>query len=364
MNKTWYQKLAGWMILPLLCAALLLGPLMECAQAIDTVTARLCPDYTIVIDGADRMFYNAAGRQVHPIAYDGTTYLPVRAIGELMGRNVDWNETTKTVTLSGARTTDAAARTTPDTSARAQDISVELRDDFTVVVDGSTRSFADANGKTVYPLLYSGSTYLPVRAIGELMGKTVSWDAATSTVTLSGSTVTDADSFSGQTPVPGETTTPASPTGGARPILTVEEAKAKALEDAKLTAGQVTFTKAKLDRDDGRDIYDIEFYTNDHKEYDYEIDARTGEVLELDYDAESYTPPTASGTISQEEAREIALAKVPGAKAEHIVKLELDRDDGQLIYEIEIICNAMEYELEISAADGTILKFESESIYD
>ena len=361
MNKTWYQKLAGRVILPLLCAVLLLGPLTGYAQAIDTVTARLSPDYTIVIDGADRTFYNAAGRQVHPIAYDGTTYLPVRAIGELMGRNVDWNETTKTVTLSGARTADAAARTTPDTSAKAQDISVELRDDFTVVVDGSKRTFADANGKTVYPLLYSGSTYLPVRAIGELMGKTVSWDAATSTVTLSGGTVTDADSFSGQTPAPGQPE--AGPNGG-QGLLTLEEAKAKALEDAKLTAGNVTFTEAKLERDDGRDVYEIEFYTADYKEYDYEIDARTGEVLKRDYDAESFTPPAVSGTITREKAQEIALAKVPGAKAEHIVKLELDHDDGRTIYEVKIIYNAMEYELEISAADGAILKFESESIYD
>lgn len=361
MNKAWLKKLAGRVILPLLCAAMLLGPLMGCAQAIDAVTARLCPDYTIVIDGADRTFYNAAGQQVHPIAYDGTTYLPVRAIGELMGRNVDWNEATKTVTLSGTRTTDAAARTTSDASARAQDISVELRDDFTVVVDGSKRTFADANGKTVYPLLYSGSTYLPVRAIGELMGKTVSWDAATSTVTLSGSTVTDADSFSGQTPAPGQ---PEAGPNGARALLTLEEAKAKALEDAKLTADKVTFTEAKLERDDGKDVYEIEFYTADYKEYDYEIDAKTGKVLEMDYDAESFTPPAVSGTITREKAQEIALAKVPGAKAEHIVKLELDRDDGQLIYEVEIVCNAMEYELEISAADGKVLKFESESIYD
>ena len=279
MSKTWFKKLAERLFLPMLCVVLLLTPLIGCAQAADTVTARLRPDYTIIIDGAERDFYNAAGQQVHPVAYDGTTYLPVRAIGELMG-------------------------------------------------------------------------------------KTVAWDAATNTVTLSGSTVTDADSFSGQTPVPGDTTTPAGPTGGAQPILTVEEAKAKALEDAKLTASQVTFTKAKLERDDGREIYDIEFYTADYKEYDYEIDARTGAVLEMDYDAESFTPPASSGTITMEKAKEIALAKVPGAKEENIVKLELDRNDGRPVYEIEFIYNAMEYEMEISAADGTILEFESESIYD
>lgn len=361
MNKAWFKRLPGRVLLPLLCAVLLLGPLMGRAQAVETVTARLCPDYAIIIDGTSRTFYNVSGQQVHPIAYNGTTYLPVRAIGELMGRNVDWNEGAKTVTLSGTRTTAAVTGTQAEISIKPQDISAELRDDFTVIVDGTKRTFADANGKTVYPLLYSGSTYLPVRAIGELMGKTVSWDAATSTVTLSGSTVTDADSFSGQTPAPGQ---PEAGPNGARALLTLEEAKAKALEDAKLTVDKVTFTEAKLERDDGRDIYDIEFYTADYKEYDYEIDARTGKVLEMDYDAESFTPPAASGTITQGKAKEIALAKVPGAKAEHIVKLELDQDDGRLIYEVEIIYNAMEYELEISAADGTILKFESESIYD
>lgn len=278
MSKTWFKKLTERVFLPVLCVVLLLTPLIGCAQAADTVTARLRPDYTIIIDGAERDFYNAAGQQVHPVAYDGTTYLPVRAIGELMG-------------------------------------------------------------------------------------KTVAWDAAANTVTLSGGTVTDADSFSGQTPVPGDTTTPAGPTGGARPILTVEEAKAKALENAGLTASQVTFTEAKLERDDGREIYDIEFYTADYKEYDYEIDAKTGAVLEMDYDAESFTPPASSGTITMEKAKEIALAKVPGAKEENIVKLELDRNDGRPVYEIEIIYNAMEYEMEISAADGTILEFESESIY-
>lgn len=350
MNKIRFQKLAGRVFLPLLCAVMLLGSLTGHAQAVETVTARLCPDYTIVIDGTNRIFYNVNGQQVHPIAYNGTTYLPLRAIGELMGKVVEWNKDTKTASLGGVRT-GAATAGTPDTDAKAQNVAAELRSDITVVVDDAVRTFADANGKTVYPLSYQGSTYLPIRAIGELMGKSVAWDGKTNTVTLSGSSggeITDADVI----------------VGGARSILTVEEAKAKALEDAGLTASQVTFTEAKLERDDGRDVYEIEFYTADYKEYDYEIDARTGKVLEVDYDAESFTPPAASGTITREKAQEIALAKVPGAKAEHIKKLKLDHDDGRTIYEVEIVYNAMEYDLEISAADGAVLEFEAESIHD
>lgn len=266
-NLTPMKRFFVHIFLPLLCFALLLGPLTPAAHAAGDVTARLRPDITIVIDGAARVFYNVSGQQVHPISYNNTTYLPLRAIGELMGKRVDWDGKTNTVTLSGG----------------------------------------------------------------------------------DGGDVTDADVIVG-----GDT----SPSG-ARPILTLEEAKAKALAHAGLKADQVTFTEAKLDWDDGKEVYDIEFYTADFKEYDYEIDAKTGEVLEVDYDAESFTPPASSGTvITREKAQEIALAKVPGADASHIKKLKLDKDDGKQVYDVEIIYNGVEHEMEIDAVTGKILEYE------
>ena len=65
-----------------------------------------------------------------------------------------------------------------------KNITAELRGDVKVVVDGKVQSFQDANGKTVYPVMYEGTTYLPVRAISNLMGKAVNWDDATQTVQL------------------------------------------------------------------------------------------------------------------------------------------------------------------------------------
>ena len=332
--------------LPLiLCAGLLLA-----ANASAATSAQLRPDMTIIIDGAEQTFYNAQGQEVHPILCDGTTYLPVRAIGEVMGKNVDWNQSTKTVTISGARTTAAAAGT-PDAAAKVKNISVDIHSDFTIVVDGAVQVFKDAAGNRVYPMLYSGSTYLPLRAIGGLMGKSVAWDGKTQTVTLSsppsgGNQVTDADSFSGGSK-------PAAKPG----LITLEEAKSIALNHAKLTADQVTFVKQKLEKEDGRQVYDIEFYTSDYREYDYEIDAAAGMILEVDYDADSFTPPdpAVTGTISQDKAREIALSQVPGATAKNLTKLTLDRDDGRLVYEIETKYNGLEYDFEINAADGVIL---------
>lgn len=64
--------------------------------------------------------------------------------------------------------------------------------------------------------------------------------------------------------------------------ISAEEAKEIALSHAGLTAEQVTFAKNSLDRDDSPNNYDIEFYTQDQKEYNYEIDSNNGEILEWD----------------------------------------------------------------------------------
>ena len=65
-----------------------------------------------------------------------------------------------------------------------QQILVDLRPDITVEVDGMDRTMTDKNGQTVYPISYNGTTYLPVRALGEILGQTVEWDSATQTVIL------------------------------------------------------------------------------------------------------------------------------------------------------------------------------------
>ena len=53
---------------------------------------------------------------------------------------------------------------------------------ISLVVDGVPVTPKDANGKVVEPFIYEGTTYLPVRAVGEALGKKVSWDGATKTV--------------------------------------------------------------------------------------------------------------------------------------------------------------------------------------
>ena len=155
-------------------------------------------------------------------------------------------------------------------------------------------------------------------------------------------------------------------TGGQAAAVTEEQARETALSHAGFTADQVTFVRSELDRDDGRLMYDVEFYTSDYKEYDYEIDAATGEILSYDYDAEgySYQPNATPGTaITAEQARAIALAEVPGAAESDIYEFETDRDDGRLEYEGKIIYNNTEYEFTIDGYSGAIREWDAEPFH-
>lgn len=347
-------------VVVLACVLVLSAALTAGAFAASPVSATLRPDLTICIDGAARDFYNAQGKEVHPILYKGTTYLPIRAIGEIMGKNVNWDETTGTATLSGERITGSVAGT-PDTGAKSADVTVYLCPEYHIVIDGTERQFADVNGKRVDPVVYNGSIYLPIRAIGEIMGRNVSWDGKTGTVELTastGSTVTDFDTAT-PSPAPSTGTTETS-------AVTAEQAKQIALDHAGVKAADAVFYKTERERENGRLVYEVEFVVvsgSKVSEYDYEIDASTGKILSFDYDIESYAPTT-SGTaaVSVDTAKQTVLARVPGATAADIREWEYDYDDGRAEYEGEIIYNGMEYEFTVDASTGKITEWKEEPL--
>ena len=69
-----------------------------------------------------------------------------------------------------------------------EEISAYLSYDITVTYNGEAQTMTDAAGNTVYPVSYNGTTYLPVRAVSNMLGVAVEWDGTTQTVILSDST--------------------------------------------------------------------------------------------------------------------------------------------------------------------------------
>ncbi len=143
-----------------------------------------------------------------------------------------------------------------------------------------------------------------------------------------------------------------------------DAAKQIALTHAGLAESDATFVRVHRDMDDGRLEYEVEFYSG-NKEYDYEIDAMTGDILSFDYDAEHHAPPaaanteSASGSITQEDAKRIALTHAGLAESDvSRLRVELDRDDGRSVYEVEFDVGRTEYSYDINAADGKILEYD------
>ncbi len=144
--------------------------------------------------------------------------------------------------------------------------------------------------------------------------------------------------------------------------ITLEEAKNTALSHAGIAASEASFTKTKLDRDDGREEYDIEFTAADYK-YEYEIDAESGKVLSNSKEMRiKQTESTAAGRITLDEAKNIALSHAGIAASEvSFTKTKLDYDDGREEYDIEFLSDDYEYEYEIDSQSGSVLSNSKEA---
>lgn len=167
-------------------------------------------------------------------------------------------------------------------------------------------------------------------------------------------------------PVTGQTT---GQTGEQQPqqsaSITEEQAKEIAANHAGVAVADVTFHSVSLEEDDGRRVYDVEFYSGS-TEYDYEIDAATGDILSYDNDVENFSIPqqqsTTTGSYIGDDAAKAAALQRAGLTEDQVrwEKCELDEDDGRFSYELEFSSGQHEYECEVEAFTGEILNFEQD----
>lgn len=152
------------------------------AQAFAGEPASLAKDFHVTYNGVEEDFEDGNGQPITPIVFEGTTYLPVRAAAGLAGLGVGWDKTTNTVALtSGGVLEDYAG--SPN---YGQPVNITVKPDPTlkITVDGAAKTFKDSNAKVIFPFIYNGTTYLPVRAVCDMVHIPVSWDANSKTILL------------------------------------------------------------------------------------------------------------------------------------------------------------------------------------
>lgn len=266
--------------------------------------------------------------------------------------------------LVGCGNMPAADQAAKISMEQAQTAALEAANIDAADADISSATLSEVAGVTCYKVAFTSGDHTYAYSINAENGEVLEASCRDKNAAPADSTQTDTTA-SGATTTPVQTTPSTNASTG-----TVDEAKAQeiALAHAGVKAADATITKSKLDYDDGRQVYEIEWYANGAK-YDYEIDAATGKIVSYDYDAENYTPSQSTNTnanvkISEATAKQIALSSVPGATAANIYKFKLDFDDGRWEYEGEICYGTMEYDFTIDANTGAIIEWDMESIYD
>ena len=156
--------------------------------------------------------------------------------------------------------------------------------------------------------------------------------------------------------------TPSVPSGSDEgDYITAEKAKEIACSHAGIAISDIWDFDIGFERDNGLAVYELDF-KSDGYEYDYEINAVTGDILKSEKERDDDAPAVPSGSdegnyITVEKAKEIACSHA-GIAISDIWDFDIDfeRDNGLAVYELDFKSDGYEYDYEINAITGDILR--------
>ena len=143
-------------------------------------------------------------------------------------------------------------------------------------------------------------------------------------------------------------------------------------EFGKASTAEILHSEVDPELDESPAHYEVEITGRNGEEIEYKIDAYSGAVIEAkreaadDDEASEAQPakPTQPGTaqdIGHAKAKSIALNHAGvDANTVYDMNIQLDVEDGTIIYEVEFKSGNREYDYEIDAATGAILHHETE----
>ena len=141
----------------------------------------------------------------------------------------------------------------------------------------------------------------------------------------------------------------------------IENAKEVALADAGITEDQTIGIGLSQEFDDGITQVEVDLYTTE-MDYSYSIKADDGTILEKETSVPSKVEDLTTDTnVTPAQAAETALAQVEGATSDNL-RIQYEFDDGMSVYEIEIIYDGTDYEIEIDANSGDIIQSSQEPL--
>lgn len=138
MKKSELKGMAKGIVLTLLVMTLAVSA-MAAGKMIEVTSG-----IKLNIDGAAFVPKDVNGNTVEVFSYNGTTYVPIRAISEAFNKEVKWDGTAQTVMI-GASATTGYGRTNPAPTGTAQTVTIKnVSEDFTATATVSEIIRGDA----------------------------------------------------------------------------------------------------------------------------------------------------------------------------------------------------------------------------
>ena len=137
----------------------------------------------------------------------------------------------------------------------------------------------------------------------------------------------------------------------------------------KASTAKMAYSEVDPELDESPAHYEVEIRSQSGEEFEYKIDAYTGAILESKREAADGTEapvvqpsnPAPSGDIGHAKAKSIALNHASvDASTVYDMNIKMDVENSAIVYEVEFKSGNKEYDYEIDAATGAILKHEAE----
>lgn len=158
---------------------------MNLCFASENIEVLLNKELKVLYNGQIQEFQNVGAKRVYPISYEGTTYLPIRSISCLFDIAIKWDGTTQSIYLGeGDKGNIVAKNANSFVPQKSETVTASLNQEIRIYYNSKLQLFTDVDGKVVYPISYNGTTYLPVRAVSNLFGLNIDYNAESYSVLI------------------------------------------------------------------------------------------------------------------------------------------------------------------------------------
>ena len=169
------KKLSKW-IVAALAVLLLATPVLAANGNVNAVLEYL--NIKITLDGQEITATDVNGKSAEPFAIDGTVYVPVRAISEALGLDVEWDSATNTVKLSTGAVVEGDKVTWTNDNVKITDASFDKYFPGTTALEGVKKLLAEGkvcvNGIKV-PATADEVVVYQVNGVDSLYKKDTGW---------------------------------------------------------------------------------------------------------------------------------------------------------------------------------------------